>query len=57
MVQKDKKFTPHILVISTGTTVDFPNLDPIFHNAFSNFEGQIFRHRLISARFFTIHPI
>ena len=22
--------------------VDFPNLDPIFHNAFSNFDGQIF---------------
>ena len=42
MLQKDKQFTPHILVVSTGTTVDFPNLDPIFHNAFSNFDGQIF---------------
>jgi plastocyanin len=42
MEQKDKKFTPHVLVIETGTTVDFPNLDPIFHNAFSNFNGQIF---------------
>jgi plastocyanin len=42
MLQKDKKFHPHILVISAGTTVDFPNADPIFHNAFSNFDGQIF---------------
>jgi plastocyanin len=42
MVQKDKKFNPHLLVIGTGWTVDFPNQDPIFHNAFSNFEGQIF---------------
>jgi plastocyanin len=42
MLQKDKKFSPHILVIQTGTSVDFPNLDPIFHNAFSNYEGQIF---------------
>jgi plastocyanin len=42
MLQKDKKFTPHILAISAGTSVDFPNLDPIFHNAFSNFDGQIF---------------
>lgn len=42
MEQKDKKFIPHVLVIETGTTVDFPNLDPIFHNAFSNFSGQIF---------------
>ena len=42
MLQRDKKFSPHILAIQTGTSVDFPNLDPIFHNAFSNYEGQIF---------------
>jgi len=42
MVQKGKRFTPHVLPIRVGTTVDFPNYDPIFHNAFSNFNGQIF---------------
>jgi plastocyanin len=42
MLQKDKKFVPHIIVIQTGTIVDFPNLDPIFHNAFSNFDGKVF---------------
>jgi len=42
MRQRDKMFTPHMLVVATGTTVDFPNLDPIFHNAFSSFNGQIF---------------
>jgi plastocyanin len=42
LIQKDKTFTPHVLVIQTGTTVDFPNFDPIFHNAFSNFSGQLF---------------
>jgi plastocyanin len=42
MLQKEKRFSPHILAIATGTSVDFPNLDPIFHNAFSNFNGQIF---------------
>jgi plastocyanin len=42
MLQKDKKFLPHILAIETGTIVDFPNLDPIFHNAFSNYDGTIF---------------
>ena len=42
MVQKDKTFSPHVLAISVGTTVDFPNFDPIFHNAFSNYNGQIF---------------
>ena len=42
MVQKNKTFTPHILPIFTGTVVDFPNYDPIFHNAFSSYSGQIF---------------
>ena len=42
MVQKDKKFSPHLLVVPVGTQVDFPNFDPIFHNAFSNFSGQPF---------------
>ncbi len=42
MIQKDKRFDPHVLVVDVGTTVDFPNLDPIFHNAFSSFDGQIF---------------
>src|SRR5215467_12030683 len=42
MLQKDKMFQPHVLAISVGTTVDFPNLDLIFHNAFSNFSGQPF---------------
>jgi plastocyanin len=42
MLQKGKKFVPHILAIPAGTTVEFPNFDPIFHNAFSNFSGQPF---------------
>jgi plastocyanin len=40
--QKGKMFLPHILAITSGTVVDFPNDDPIFHNAFSNYNGQIF---------------
>jgi plastocyanin len=40
--QKGKMFLPHILAVTTGTVVDFPNDDPIFHNAFSNYNGQIF---------------
>jgi hypothetical protein len=42
MLQKDKMFHPHILPIVVGTAVDFPNADPIFHNAFSNYDGQLF---------------
>lgn len=35
MIQRDKAFTPHVLVVQTGATVDFPNLDPLYHNVFS----------------------
>src|SRR5579872_2330105 len=42
MIQKNKTFSPHVLAVTVGTTVDFPNYDPIFHNAFSNYDGQIF---------------
>lgn len=42
LTQKNKRFTPHVLPVTVGTTVEFPNLDPIFHNAFSNFAGQPF---------------
>ena len=33
--QKDKTFVPHVLAIPDGSTVSFPNDDPIFHNVFS----------------------
>jgi plastocyanin len=42
MAQKSKTFQPHVVVIPVGGSVSFPNFDPIFHNAFSNFNGQIF---------------
>jgi plastocyanin len=42
MRQKNKTFSPHILAIAAGTYVDFPNDDPIFHNAFSSYNGQPF---------------
>jgi hypothetical protein len=42
MKQQDKTFKPHVLAIPVGGTVDFPNFDPFFHNAFSNFAGQPF---------------
>jgi len=42
MLQKNKMFTPHVLAIAAGTYVDFPNNDPIFHNAFSSYNGQLF---------------
>jgi hypothetical protein len=42
LVQKNKRFDPHVLVVQVGSVVDFPNLDPFFHNVFSLFEGKRF---------------
>src|SRR5438034_3702275 len=35
MRQQNRRFVPDTLVIPAGSTVSFPNLDPIFHNVFS----------------------
>ncbi len=40
--QKNKAFEPHMLVVTKGSTVQFPNLDPWFHNVFSLFNGKKF---------------
>ncbi len=40
--QKDKMFEPHMLVVTKGSTVEFPNRDPWFHNVFSLFNGKRF---------------
>lgn len=42
MVQKDKLFQPHLLVVPSGSLVSFPNRDPFFHNVFSLFNGRRF---------------
>ncbi len=42
LVQKNKSFQPHILVVPAGAEVEFPNRDPFFHNVFSLFEGKRF---------------
>jgi plastocyanin len=33
--QEHETFVPHVLAITRGSTVEFPNEDPIFHNVFS----------------------
>jgi plastocyanin len=42
LVQKNKSFEPHVLVVPVGSVVEFPNRDPFFHNVFSLFEGKRF---------------
>ena len=35
MDQRDETFVPHVLAIGTGSVVEFPNSDSIYHNVFS----------------------
>ncbi|HWF92991.1 MAG TPA: carboxypeptidase regulatory-like domain-containing protein [Terriglobales bacterium] len=42
LVQHNKSFEPHILVVPVGAVVEFPNHDPFFHNVFSLFDGKRF---------------
>jgi plastocyanin len=42
MTQTDTAFVPSTLAVPTGTTVEFPNGDPFFHNVFSYSQVQRF---------------
>ncbi len=42
MVQKNKQFVPHLMVVPVGSVVEFPNEDPFFHNVFSLYNGKRF---------------
>lgn len=41
-VQKNKRFTPHLLAVTPGTQIEFPNQDPYFHDVFSIYRGKPF---------------
>ncbi len=42
LLQKDKRFTPHMLAVTVGTAIEFPNQDPFFHDVFSIYHGKPF---------------
>ena len=42
LTQRNKSFSPHLLVVQVGSVVEFPNRDPFFHNVFSLFDGKRF---------------
>jgi plastocyanin len=42
LVQRNKTFEPHVLIVPVGTVVEFPNKDPFFHNIFSLYDGRRF---------------
>ena len=42
LIQKDKRFFPHVVAVRVGTEVEFPNQDPFFHDVFSIYHGKPF---------------
>ena len=40
--QRNLSFSPRVLAVRTGTTVEFPNNDRVFHNVFSFRDGKRF---------------
>jgi plastocyanin len=42
IAQKDEQFVPHVVAVTTGSAVAFPNDDPFFHNVFSLSRGASF---------------
>lgn len=42
VVTQGKEFVPRVLVVPVGSTVRFPNRDPILHNVFSVAQGNAF---------------
>ncbi len=42
MEQRNRRFEPALLIVPIGSTVEFPNTDPIFHNIFSLSRTQSF---------------
>ncbi|WP_109486321.1 hypothetical protein [Occallatibacter savannae] len=42
LLQKNRTFKPHVLIVPVGAVVQFPNADPFFHNVFSLFDGKRF---------------
>lgn len=42
MTSRDKRFDPHVIAVPRGTSVRFPNFDPIHHNVFSLSPGNAF---------------
>jgi plastocyanin len=42
IMQKEEAFVPRVVAITRGSSVDFPNADPFFHNVFSLSRGAVF---------------
>jgi len=50
IAQVDREFVPYVTVLQTGTTVSFPNRDPILHHVYSFSPAKSFEIKLYSGK-------
>lgn len=50
MDQRDKQFAPRLVVIQTGTSVNFPNFDTVRHHVYSFSSAKSFEIKLYTGR-------
>jgi plastocyanin len=48
LITRGKQFEPRVLTVPRGSTVEFPNADPILHNVFSVSKGNAFDLGLVA---------
>lgn len=48
--QVDREFVPYVTVVQTGTTVTFPNRDPIMHHVYSFSPAKTFEIKLYTGK-------
>ena len=48
--QMDREFVPYVSVVQAGTTVTFPNRDPILHHVYSFSPAKVFEIKLYTGR-------
>lgn len=42
LIQREKRFSPHVVAVRVGSEIEFPNQDPFFHDVFSIYRGKPF---------------
>lgn len=48
--QRDREFVPYVTIIQTGTTVEFPNRDPVKHHVYSFSPAKRFEIKLYAGK-------
>jgi plastocyanin len=48
--QRDREFIPYVTIVQTGTTVEFPNRDPVKHHVYSFSPAKLFEIKLYAGK-------